>query len=105
VEGERERLRRRAAQPGRDAVAELARRLPAERQDEDAGRVEPAPLDPLRHRLDDRGRLAGAWARQHEQRAAAVVDHAPLCRVQARRHGADRAVCGAPNEPVITHQD
>src|SRR6202044_100389 len=58
-----------------------------------------AVLDAVGDRLYDRRRLAGAWASQHQQRAALVVDH-PLLRVVEKRPGGcslrppDKAVGG-----------
>jgi hypothetical protein len=87
VEGERERLPDRAVQPSRDALAQLAGRLAAEGEHQHPGRVQVTVLDPVRHRLDDGGRLAGARAGQHEQRAAGMADHSLLRGVEAEPRG------------------
>ena len=97
MEGERERLPDRAVQPGRDPLAQFAGRLAAEREHQHPGRVEATVLDPVCHRLDDGGGLAGARACQHQQRAAGMPDHPLLRGVEAERGGGRG---GAADEPV-----
>ena len=61
--------------------------------------VDAAALDPVDHRLDERGRLAGARTGQHQQRAPGVVHDGPLGGVQQRSraglgHLVDQSVHG-----------
>ena len=87
VEGHGQRLAGGPPQPGGDPLAELGRRLAAEGEHEHALGVQAAPLDPVRDRGHDGGRLARPGAGQHQQRAACVVHHGLLRLVQARRRG------------------
>jgi hypothetical protein len=104
MEGERERLRGGPAEPRGDAVAQFARRLPAEREHQDAAGVDAAPLDPVRDRRDDRRGLAGAGAGEDEERSALVVDHPLLRLVKGDRDGRGQRDLAA-DEPVTVHQD
>ena len=84
VEGHGDRAAGGAAEPGGDPLAQLLRRPAAEGQDQDLLGREPAPLDPVDDRLDQRRRLAGARPGEHQQRPARVLDDAPLVGVQDR---------------------
>ena len=105
MEGKGERFPGRAAKARGDALAEFTRRLPAEGEDQDAARVDAAPLDPLRNRGDDRSGLAGARARQHEQRAALMVDDLLLRLIEARLGRTGQVAGGwrVTDEPVTVH--
>ncbi len=89
VERRAHRHRRRAAETGRDLGAELVGGLAAERQDEDLVGRQSLLLHALDDRLDQRRRLARAGSGEHEQRAAGVLDHAALGRVEVRPGGVD----------------
>ncbi|GAA3275823.1 hypothetical protein GCM10020218_023130 [Dactylosporangium vinaceum] len=101
VKGPDHRLGRRAqparpAQPPLDPVAQPHRAAPAEREHEDLLRVG-ALGHPLRDRLDERARLAGAGPADDEQRPAGVLHDEPLPGVREDRGGRDGT---APHEPV-----
>ncbi len=86
----------------RHPVAQFDRRLAAEGQHQDAFGVA-APGDPVRDRLDEGGRLAGAGTGEDEQRPGPVVNHGALGGVQTRgvpafRRGTDQSV-GATAPP------
>ena len=89
VEGAGQRLADGPGDPAGDPGAQLGGGLAAEGQDEDLLGVD-AGVDPRGDRLDDRRRLAGARAGQHEQRAAGMVDDGLLGGIQrAEPRGAD----------------
>ena len=98
VEGQRERLPGGPAQPHRDPVPQLLRRLAAEGEHEHPGRVDASVADPVHHGLDDGRGLARARAGQHQQRPAGVADHPLLVVVQAGR--CRRRGHGPPDEVV-----
>ena len=90
------RFAHRATEPGGNPVAQLPRGAPPERQhqqvlDRDAGG------DSCHRRLDQRGGLAGTWTGEYEQRTAAMLNDAPLRRVEIRRCG-DASTW--PHQPV-----
>ena len=87
VEGEGERRSRGAVEAARDALPQLPGGLAAERQDQDALRVDAPVLDAVDDRLDDRRRLPGARPRQHQQRPAGVLHDPPLLLVEHGRDG------------------
>jgi hypothetical protein len=64
-----------------DPVANLARRPPAERQDQDFLCGLPGVEAP-HNRFDDRGCLAGAGARENQERPVAVIDHRLLASIE-----------------------
>ena len=102
VEGAGQRLADGLRDAGRDAGAQFGGGLAAERQDEDLLGVDPG-LDACGHRLDDRGRLAGAGPREHEQRATGMVDDRLLRRVEPRDHGDDGTAAHEPvDRPAVT---
>nr|BFE67996.1 hypothetical protein GCM10020092_012970 [Actinoplanes digitatis] len=81
---------------GLDPVPQRRRAAAAEREHQDAFRVD-AGGDPLRDGLDEHRCLARAGPAHHEQRSVGVLDHVALERVVAQpRHGRG----GAPDEPV-----
>ena len=84
------------AQPGRHPVPQFDGRLAAEGEDENALRVA-APAHPPGDRLHEGRGLAGAGAREHQQRSAGVLGDRLLPRVEERRgrrlgRGAHQAV-------------
>ncbi len=72
-------------------VAELLGRLAREGQGQDRLGRDPL-VDPPHDGLDQRRGLAGAGARQHQQRPAGVVDHPLLVLVERRHLARDRAL-------------
>ena len=68
-----------------DLLPQISRGLPGEGQHQDLVGGESATLHPVDHRFDERGRLARARTRQHEQRSAGVVDDRLLGPIQRRR--------------------
>ncbi|OCC07250.1 hypothetical protein A3Q37_06983 [Streptomyces sp. PTY087I2] len=78
-------------EPGRHPVAQFDGGLAAEGEDEDAGGVA-APVHPGRDGFDEGGGLAGARPGENQQRAAGVINHRALARVQERGiHGTRRS--------------
>jgi hypothetical protein len=71
-------------QAGGDPPTQLRGSLAAEGQDEDALGIYVARFYAVRDGFDNRGRLAGAGAGQHQQRAVLVLDYLLLGIVQAR---------------------
>ena len=63
-----------AGEPPGDATADLDSGLAAEREHQHLLGAERLPLDARDDRLDDGGRLAGAWPREHEQWPAPAVE-------------------------------
>ena len=84
VERRARRRRGRAGDAGGDPVAQLLGGLAGERERQHRVGRGPALLDAVDDRLDQRRRLAGAGAGQHEERAALVVDHPLLVLVELR---------------------
>lgn len=103
VEGEGERGARGAAQAGGDTLPELAGRLPAEGEHQDALGVHTAPFDTVDDGLHYGGRLAGAGTRQHEQRARLVRHHGTLMLIQLRRRGGRRPPTAHQPPGLTTH--
>ncbi len=103
VERERERCARGAAHAAGDTLAQLFGGLAAEREHQHPLGVGSTPLDAVDDALDDRGGLAGARAREHEQRAALVAHHRPLALVESRRHRLPRASPPHQTVGLTTH--
>ena len=64
-----------------DPVPNLSGRPPSERQDQHFLRGLPG-LQAPHNGFDDRGGLAGAWPREHQERPVAVIDHRLLAGVE-----------------------
>ena len=114
VEGARQRLAGGPGQPRGDPLPQVGGGAPAEGQQQQRLGVDAAPGDPVHGRLDQRGRLAGAGAGEHQQRPAAVPDDGALAGVERRRDGqpagrADQPVrrrrTGLPRSPRPRHAD
>ena len=105
VEGHRHRRDRGPAQPGGDPRPQVGGGAAGEGQHQDLVRARPTAVDPVHHRLDQRGGLAGARPGEHQQRAARVLHHGLLGRVQLwcrrNRHGtSNQAVHAAIGPPA-----
>ena len=106
VEGHGERRDRGAAQPGGDPGPQVGGRAAGEGEHQDPVRRHAAALDPLHHRLDQRGGLARARTGQHQQRAARMVDDGLLVGIEDRGGGrrlqrADQAVHRVSSSCVV----
>ena len=96
----RQRGDRGTAQPGGDPGPQVGGGLAGEGEHQDPVRRDPAALDPVDHRLDQGGGLAGARAGQHQQRAAGMVDDGLLGGVEGRCGGRRLRACGSGGTSV-----